>query len=112
MVFDIRTRTGAVMPNLGLGTWRMGENIASRKEEISALKLGLDLGLRLIDTAEMYGEGGAEEVVAAAIEGRRDDVFLVSKVMPSHASYEGKSRPIISARRPPGLPPLPPRCAK
>jgi diketogulonate reductase-like aldo/keto reductase len=89
MVFDIRTRTGAVMPNLGLGTWRMGENIASRKEEISALKLGLDLGLRLIDTAEMYGEGGAEEVVAAAIEGRRDDVFLSSKVYPHNASYAG-----------------------
>jgi diketogulonate reductase-like aldo/keto reductase len=89
MVFDIRTRTGAVMPNLGMGTWRMGENIASRKEEIAALELGLDLGLRLIDTAEMYGEGGAEEVVADAIDGRRDDVFLVSKVYPHNASYEG-----------------------
>jgi len=89
MVYDIRTRSGAVMPNLGLGTWRMGENVAARKEEVTALKLGLDLGLRLIDTAEMYGEGGAEQVVAEAIEGRRDQVFIVSKVYPHNASYAG-----------------------
>jgi len=89
MVYDIRTRSGAVMPNLGLGTWRMGENVASRKEEVAALQLGLDLGLRLIDTAEMYGEGGAEQVVAEAIEGRRERVFVVSKVYPHNASYAG-----------------------
>jgi len=89
MVYDVRTRSGAAMPNLGLGTWRMGENIAARQEEIAALKLGLDLGLRLIDTAEMYGEGGAEEVVADAIAGRRDDVFVGSKVYPHNASYAG-----------------------
>jgi diketogulonate reductase-like aldo/keto reductase len=89
MVYDIRTRTGAVMPNLGLGTWRMGENSAMRGEEVAALKLGLDLGMDLIDTAEMYGDGGAEAVVAEAIAGRRDDVFLVSKVLPHNASYAG-----------------------
>jgi diketogulonate reductase-like aldo/keto reductase len=89
MVYDIRTRTGAVMPNLGLGTWRMGENAAARREEVAALKLGLDLGMDLIDTAEMYAEGGAESVVADAIAGQRDDVFLVSKVLPHNASYAG-----------------------
>ena len=89
MVYDVRTRSGAVMPNLGLGTWRMGENDGTRREETAALKLGLDLGMRLIDTAEMYAEGGAERVVADAIEGRRDEVFLVSKVLPHNASYAG-----------------------
>jgi diketogulonate reductase-like aldo/keto reductase len=89
MVYDIRTRSGAVMPNLGLGTWRMGENEAAHREEVAALKLGLDLGMALIDTAEMYGEGGAETVVADAIEGRRDGVFVVSKVLPHNASYAG-----------------------
>ena len=89
MVFDIRTRTGAVMPNLGMGTWRMGENDAARRDEISALQHGIDLGLRLIDTAEMYGHGGAETVVAEAIAGRRDGIFVVSKVLPHNASYAG-----------------------
>ncbi|HZN53889.1 MAG TPA: aldo/keto reductase [Candidatus Polarisedimenticolaceae bacterium] len=89
MIFNVRTRTGATMPNLGLGTWRMGENAAARTEEVAALKLGLELGLALLDTAEMYGRGGAERVVAEAIEGERDDVFLVSKVLPHNASYQG-----------------------
>lgn len=89
MVFDIRTRSGAVMPNLGMGTWRMGENVAARRDEVFALQLGIDLGLRLIDTAEMYGHGGAEQVVAEAIEGRRDGIFVVSKVLPHNASYAG-----------------------
>lgn len=89
MIYDIRTRSGAAMPNVGLGTWRMGENDAARDEEIAALRLGLELGMRLIDTAEMYAEGGAERVVGDAIEGRRDDVFLVSKVLPQNASYSG-----------------------
>ena len=79
----------ATMPRFGLGTWRMGENAAARTEEIAALTLGLDLGAGLIDTAEMYGDGGAEEVVGRAIAGRRDDVYLVTKVLPSHASYAG-----------------------
>jgi diketogulonate reductase-like aldo/keto reductase len=69
-----------------MGTWHMGESAAARAAEIAALRLGLDLGLNLIDTAEMYGEGGAEEVVGEAIRGRRDEVFLVTKFYPHHAS--------------------------
>lgn len=80
---------GAVVPTLGLGTWRMGERRGNAAREIAALSLGIDLGMTLIDTAEMYGEGGAEEVVGAAIAGRRDQVFLVSKVYPHHASARG-----------------------
>ena len=74
---------------LGQGTWRMGEKGGDRKREVVALKLGLDLGLSLIDTAEMYGEGGAEEVVGEAVKGRRDEVFIVSKVYPQNASRRG-----------------------
>ncbi|MGQ0484993.1 MAG: aldo/keto reductase [Hyphomicrobiales bacterium] len=80
---------GRVIPALGLGTWRMGENRESRQAEVTALSAGIDLGITVIDTAEMYGEGGAEEVVAAAIAGRRDEVFLVGKVMPQNASLKG-----------------------
>lgn len=89
MIYDVRTRAGAVMPNLGLGTWRMGENAAVRSDEVAALRLGLDLGMTLVDTAEMYGDGGAEEVVAQAIHGRRDSIFIVSKVLPHNASHRG-----------------------
>ena len=89
MVYEFRTRSGALLPNLGMGTWRMGENEASRREEVAALKLGLDLGLDLIDTAEMYADGGAETIVGEAVEGRRDGVFIVSKVLPHNASYKG-----------------------
>jgi diketogulonate reductase-like aldo/keto reductase len=74
---------------LGQGTWRMGENARRRKDEIAALKLGLDLGMTLIDTAEMYGDGTAEEIVGEAIEGRRAEAFLVSKVLPQNASRAG-----------------------
>jgi diketogulonate reductase-like aldo/keto reductase len=77
------------MPMIGQGTWRMGENRAERETEVAALKLGLDLGLTLVDTAEMYGEGGAEIVISEAIAGRRDEVFLVSKIYPHHACHEG-----------------------
>ncbi|ANS73355.1 hypothetical protein AWM70_01130 [Paenibacillus yonginensis] len=77
---------GEPVPVLGQGTWYMGENAAHRKQEVYALQLGLDLGLPLIDTAEMYAEGGAEQVVGEAIRGRRDQVFLVSKVYPHHAA--------------------------
>lgn len=80
---------GERVPALGLGTWHMGENAGQRAREADALRLGLDLGLSLIDTAEMYGEGGAEEVVADAIKGRRDEVFVVSKVYPHNASRQG-----------------------
>ena len=74
------------MPRLGLGTWHMGESRARRTAEARALQLGLDLDMRLIDTAEMYGDGGAEEVVGEAIRGRRDDAFIVSKFYPHHAA--------------------------
>jgi aryl-alcohol dehydrogenase-like predicted oxidoreductase len=80
---------GERVPALGLGTWRMGETAARRGQEAAVLRQGLDLGLTLIDTAEMYGEGGAEEVVAEAIAGRRDEVFIVSKVYPHNASRDG-----------------------
>lgn len=80
---------GETVPVLGQGTWGMGEDGRRRAEEAAALRRGLELGLTLIDTAEMYGEGGAEEVVAEAIAGRRDEVFLVSKVYPHNASARG-----------------------
>ena len=73
------------IPAIGQGTWRMGEQSSRRNDEVRALRMGLDLGLTLIDTAEMYGDGRSEEVVGEAIRGRRDEVFLVSKVLPSHA---------------------------
>lgn len=80
---------GEAIPALGLGTWHMGERGADRAAEADALRCGIDLGMTLIDTAEMYGSGGAEEVVADAIRGRRDRVFLVSKVLPFNASRNG-----------------------
>ena len=80
---------GDTVPALGLGTWGMGEQRTRKAAEVKALQLGLDLGLSLIDTAEMYGEGGAEEVVAEAIAGRRDSVYVVSKVYPHNASATG-----------------------
>jgi diketogulonate reductase-like aldo/keto reductase len=81
--------SGERVPAFGQGTWRMGEDRATRAEEIATLRLGLDLGLTLIDTAEMYGEGKAEELIGEAIEGRRDEAFLVSKVYPQNASRQG-----------------------
>ncbi|MBT8766794.1 aldo/keto reductase [Metapseudomonas boanensis] len=80
---------GAEVPVIGQGTWHMGESRSERKREVAALREGVALGLRLIDTAEMYAEGGAEEVVGEAIAGVRDDVFLVSKVYPWNASRKG-----------------------
>ncbi len=85
----VTLKTGEKVPALGLGTWRMGERKAERAAEVKALQLGLDLGLNLIDTAEMYGEGGAEEMVAEAMAGRRDRIYLVSKVYPHNASRKG-----------------------
>ncbi|CDZ59872.1 aldo/keto reductase [Neorhizobium galegae] len=89
---DIPTVTlpsGISVPALGLGTWQMGEDGRKAAVEIESLKRGLDLGMTLIDTAEMYGEGGAEKITAEAIAGRRDQVFLVSKVYPWNASRKG-----------------------
>lgn len=80
---------GERVPAFGQGTWYMGDDRATRGEEIAALRLGLDLGLTLIDTAEMYGDGRAEQLIAEAIAGRRDEVFLVSKVLPDHATRRG-----------------------
>lgn len=85
----VRLPSGEQVPALGQGSWYMGEDRGARKAEVAALQLGLDLGLTLIDTAEMYAEGGAEEVVGEAIAGRRDEVFLVSKVYPHNASRLG-----------------------
>ena len=82
----VQLSDGATVPALGQGTWRMGERGGNRPGQANALRLGLDLGLTVVDTAEMYGEGGAEEVVAEAIAGRRSEVFLVSKVYPHNAS--------------------------
>lgn len=88
----VRLPSGRTVPTLGQGTWRMGEDAASRRDEIAALRLGLDLGMTLIDTAEMYADGGSEEVIAEAIAGRRDEVFLVTKVLPQNATREGTVR--------------------
>src|SRR5882724_1554687 len=81
--------SGEAVPALGQGTWQMAGDRSRRAEEIASLRLGLDLGLTLIDTAEMYGEGAAEELIAEAIAGRRDEAFLVSKVYPHNASRQG-----------------------
>jgi len=86
---QVALRNGTRVPALGLGTWKMGEDVRQRAQEVRALQTGMDLGATLIDTAEMYGSGRAEEVVAAAIKGRRDSVYLVSKVLPQNASRAG-----------------------
>lgn len=81
--------SGVAVPVLGQGTWYMGDEPRRRADEIASLRLGLDLGMTLIDTAEMYGDGASEKLVGAAIAGRRDEVFLVSKVLPSNATRSG-----------------------
>ncbi len=81
--------SGETVPAFGMGSWHMGDHAAGRAEELATLRLGLELGAKLIDTAEMYGDGRAEELVGEAIHSRRDDVFLVSKVLPSNASRRG-----------------------
>jgi diketogulonate reductase-like aldo/keto reductase len=80
---------GTEVPALGQGTWHMGERGRAANDEAAALKLGIELGMTLIDTAEMYGNGGAEEVVAEATAGQRDKLFIVSKVYPHNASRTG-----------------------
>ena len=80
---------GEAVPALGQGTWHMGENRRRAAEEAASLRLGIELGLTLIDTAEMYGQGGAEEVVAEATKGGRENLFIVSKVYPHNASRAG-----------------------
>lgn len=84
--------SGVRVPALGQGTWQMAERSGRRAHEIAALRVGVELGLTLIDTAEMYADGGAEELVAEVIRGQREQVFLVSKVLPSHAGYKATIR--------------------
>ncbi|UUX49794.1 aldo/keto reductase [Nisaea acidiphila] len=86
---EISLPNGRKVPSLGLGTWHMGERGASRAEEARALRLGVELGMTLIDTAEMYANGGAEEVVGEAVRDCRAEVFIVSKVLPYNASRKG-----------------------
>ncbi|WP_313551986.1 aldo/keto reductase [Pseudomonas sp.] len=85
----VRLPDGTTVPALGQGTWHMGEQASAREREIHALRRGIELGMTLIDTAEMYAEGGAEHVVGEAIQGQRDSIFLVSKVYPHNANREG-----------------------
>ncbi|MDQ4502088.1 aldo/keto reductase [Sinomonas sp. ASV322] len=90
---------GVRVPCLGQGTWFMGEDASRADEELRALRVGLDAGLTLIDTAEMYGDGAAEELVGKAIAGRRDDVFLVSKVLPWNATRRGTAEALEGSLR-------------
>ena len=82
----ITTIAGEQVPVLGQGTWQLGDRADRRQQEIAALQLGIDLGMTLIDTAEMYGDGASEELVAEAITGRRERLFLVTKVLPGNAT--------------------------
>jgi diketogulonate reductase-like aldo/keto reductase len=86
---NVTLPSGATMPKFGLGTWRMGENARKRADEVKALAHGLSLGVTMIDTAEMYGDGEAETIVADAVGTKRDGVFIVSKVLPSNSSKRG-----------------------
>jgi diketogulonate reductase-like aldo/keto reductase len=91
-VVTVRATTlpsGDSIPVLGMGTWHLGQGRHPREEEIEALRLGVELGMNLIDTAEMYGDGAAEELIGEAIGSRRDEVFLVGKVLPHHADVRG-----------------------
>ncbi len=89
VVRRVAVRGGSHLPSLGLGTWRMGEDAAQRDQEVAALRLGLDMGMDLIDTAEMYADGGAEQVTGEAVKGRRDAVTIVTKVHPANGSRQG-----------------------
>jgi len=84
--------TGVQVSVIGQGTWHMGEDKRIRKDEVAALKLGIELGMTHIDTAEMYADGASEEIVADAVAGQRDRVFIATKVLPSNASYAGTVR--------------------
>jgi diketogulonate reductase-like aldo/keto reductase len=86
---QLKLPSGNVIPAFGIGTWRMGEQPERRQAEVDVIRAALDLGVSLIDCAEMYGEGGAEEVIGEAIRGRREALFLVSKFYPHHASRSG-----------------------
>ena len=92
----VALNTGEKIPALGLGTWRMGEVARNKQKEINAIQAGLEAGLQLIDTAEMYGDGGSEEVVGEALAGRRDQAFVVSKVYPHNA---GAKQAVLACER-------------
>src|SRR6516165_5202778 len=85
----IELPSGDAVPVLGQGTWHLAEGVHHRADEIAALRLGLDLGMTLIDTAEMYADGCAEELVCVALAGRREEVFQVGKVRPHNATHSG-----------------------
>ncbi len=89
MIPNVQLPDGTPVPALGQGTWGMGERRSEAKMEVAALRAGIELGLSLIDTAEMYGDGEAEHIVGAAIAGQRERVFVVSKVYPHNASATG-----------------------
>ncbi|MFE6997022.1 aldo/keto reductase [Microbacterium sp. NPDC057659] len=91
---SIRFPHGPVVPEIGIGTWFVGDAPARRGDEIAAIRAGLDAGLTVVDTAEMYGDGRSEELVGEAIRGRRDQVFLVSKVLPHNAATAGVRRAV------------------
>jgi Aldo/keto reductase family len=93
--------TNVEVPVIGQGTWMIEGDPDREKRAVETLRLGLDLGLTHIDTAEMYGEGRVEQLVAEAIAGRRDEVFLASKVLPSNASYEGTLKACESSLKTP-----------
>jgi diketogulonate reductase-like aldo/keto reductase len=80
---------GETIPALGIGTWNVGDRRKTRGDEIAALQMAVDLGMTVVDTAEMYGNGAAEELVAEALADRRKEIFLVSKVLPQHATRRG-----------------------
>ena len=86
---ELRLPSGETIPALGQGTWHLGVGRRSQEEEIAALRLGIDLGLTLIDTAEGYGDGASERLVGRAIRERRDEAFVVTKVAPHHATRQG-----------------------
>ncbi|MDX1888812.1 aldo/keto reductase [Mycolicibacterium sp. 050158] len=89
---SVSLRSGEKMAAVGQGTWHFAESPTWRADEIASLRLGIDLGLTVIDTAEMYGGGAAEALVGKAIAGRRSEVFLVDKVLPHHATRQGTRR--------------------
>lgn len=97
MLKTVALPSGERVPAFGQGTWNMGDGKASRAEELATLRLGLDLGATLIDTAEMYRDGRSEELVAEAIAGRRDEAFLVSKVLPENAAHNASRKGVAAA---------------
>ena len=99
----VALRSGKEVPALGLGTWNMGETRSSAEQEVESIRRAIDLGMTLIDTAEMYADGRSEEIVGRAIVNHREDVFLVSKVYPWNASATGTVD--ACERSPPGSAP-------